>query len=385
MRKLLLFALLTLIACPAGAEPHRRALLIGINDYTSARPVRPLLTDRDWPNLTGAANDVRMMEELLVLLYGFERKDIATLTNQQASRVAIVQALETLAAAASKGDTVFFYFAGHGSQVRNTRSAEPDRLDESIVPADSRAGALDIRDKELRRVFNRILDRGARLTVFLDSCHSGSGARGLPTGARPRGIAPDLRDVADSGDPGPSPEERGALVLSASPDYELAWEVTGDDGNRHGAFSWAFARSIRAAAAGEPAMETFLRAQALLHGDRRYQDAVIGGGSEATRNPFLGTRTDRRGERAIVAVERIRGDGTIELAGGWANGLSIGTELRIDDLRLTVTRINGLGRAHARVKSNVRQLPRALAVGALAEVSGWAAPPGRPLRVWMPR
>ena len=61
--------------------------------------------------------------------------------------------MHRLAAAASKDDVVFVYFAGHGSQVRNSKSDEPDLLDESIVPADSRRGAPDIRDKELRRIF----------------------------------------------------------------------------------------------------------------------------------------------------------------------------------------------------------------------------------------
>src|SRR5205085_10114581 len=130
--------------------------------------------------------------------YGFDRHDTITWTDQAATRAAIFHSIENhLESGAAKDDVLLFYFAGHGSQVRNSESDERDKLDESIVPADSRAGAPDIRDKELRVLFNRILDRGARLTVILDNCHSGSGARGLPSGAQARGVQADLRDVAD--------------------------------------------------------------------------------------------------------------------------------------------------------------------------------------------
>src|SRR5206468_3725245 len=119
-------------------------------------------------------NDVNTMRDMLVALYGFDRNDIVTVTDQAATRDAILGDLERLVNAAAKDDVILFYYAGHGSQVRNSSSEERDKLDESLVPADSRAGAPDIRDKELRILFNRILDRGARLTVILDNCHSSS-------------------------------------------------------------------------------------------------------------------------------------------------------------------------------------------------------------------
>src|SRR5438067_4310579 len=235
------------------------------------RPADGAASNRDYPNLTGAVNDAGALAEMLVLLYGFDRRDIITLTDQTATRAAILDTLEQqLVNTAAKDDVIFFYFAGHGSQVRNTLSDKRDKLDESIVPADSRIGARDIRDKELRILFNRILDRGAHLTVILDNCHSGSGARGLATGAHPRAIKPDLRDVADRVN-SPAPETRGALILSATQDADAAWEVRDNEGKFHGAFSWAWMRALRDAAPGEPALETFLRAQARLRSETPYQ------------------------------------------------------------------------------------------------------------------
>lgn len=398
MKRHLRCALLVLAACGLSAlsidaqTPRRRALLIGIDDYTAStlpRPLRGKTEQRGWPDLKGSVNDVNILREMLVLLYGLDPDDIVTLRNQQATRAAILQAIEQhLVKPAGKGDVVFYYFAGHGSQVPNPRSDEPDRLDESIVPADSRLGAPDIRDKELRPLFNRILDRGAHLTLVLDHCHSGSGFRGLPTGAHPRGIRRG-REVVDPKPYGPRPDERGALVFASTQDLDSAWETRGDDGLMHGSFSWAWIRAMRDAAAGEPAQETFLRAQARLRSETPYQAPVMLGPAEARLRPFLGVRIDRQGDRPVVAVERVEPDGNVVLQGGWANGLSVGTELscvsdRALTSRLRVTTILGLGRSIARMEPG-RGLPQAVHSGALLEVVGWAAPPGRPLRVWAPR
>jgi len=385
--RLMLFAAFALaVASSLHAAPHRRAFLVGINDYT-APAIGPHSSSapapgRDWPNLAGSVNDVNAMREMLVLLYGFDRNDIVTLTDQAATRDAIMHGIEQqLVNPAAKDDVLFFYYAGHGSQVRNSLSEERDRLDESIVPADSRKGAADIRDKELRMLFNRILDRGAHLTVMLDNCHSSSGARGLGTGARPRGVKADLRDVAD-GVTVPRPEARGALVLAATQDSDRAWETRDAEGKFHGVFSWAWMRAMRDSASGEPAIETFLRAQARMRAETPYQDPTIAGTVDMRLAPFLGARTDRRNEGIVVAAEKVQRDGTIVIHGGWANGLSVGTELRdrASGSVLKISALRGITECEALLQTGAA--PQA---GALLEMIAWAPPPVRPLRIWAPR
>ena len=321
----------------------RRALLIGIDDYTASTlprvgPVDPG-RERGWPDLKGAANDVDLLAELL-LRYGFERQNIVVLKNQQATRAAILRSLEHLARESRKGDIAFYYFAGHGAQVPNPASDELDRLDESIVPADSRRGAKDIRDKELRPLFNRILGAGAHLTLLLDHCHSGSGFRGRPR----RGIGPGP-PVMDGRDYGPRPDERGALVLAATQDLDPAWETKGEDGLMHGWFTWSWIRALCDAAAGEPAQETFLRAQARLRAEAPYQAPAMLGSAEARLRPFLDTH--RGHDRRMVAVEKVTADGEVVLQGGWANGLAAGSELRAAGTRLRITNILGVSRSVA--------------------------------------
>ncbi len=387
MKRLLLICV---IAASALARP--RALLIGINDY-SAREIRtrpqPPAPGREWPDLAGAVNDVKALREILIDVYGFHPGDIVTLTDQTATRDAILHSIEQhLVAPAAKDDVELFYFAGHGSQVRNSKSDEPDALDESLIPADSRLGAPDIRDKELRRIFNRILDRGARLTILLDNCFSGSGARGFSPGFGTRGVKPDLRDLRDATDYGPRPEHRGALVISAAQDFDIAREKRDGEGRIHGAFSLAWIRALGNAAQDEPAEETFARAAARMRHDMPVQAPVLAGTAAARGTPFLKDRIDRHDGRAVVAVAVVSRDGTVQLHGGWANGLSIGTELRLAgdaaSPRLAVTEIHGLTRSSARVTGE-RAVTPAIRSGALLEVVAWAAPPGRPMRVFVPR
>jgi hypothetical protein len=139
-------------------------------------------------------------------------------------------------------------------------------------------------------------------------------------------------------------------------------------------------RSLRDAAAEEPAIETFARAQARLRGETPFQDPVVAGNDAARRAPFLGGAAERA-VRSVVGVQRTRSDGTVVLEGGWANGLSIGSELRsADGVRLVVTSVEGLIRSTARVEGG-----RPPSSGALFEIVAWAAPPPAQLKVAIPR
>ena len=162
----------------------RRALLIGIDKYVSGKapsgqtgPTIMTLAASgrgDWSDLDGAVNDVDVLQQILTARYGFKPEDIRVLRNFEATRDRILSETKTwLIDAAAPGDVSFFFYAGHGSQVKNSRTEEADGLDESIVPSDANKGAPDIRDKELAGVFGGAVDKKLRLTVIFDSCHSG--------------------------------------------------------------------------------------------------------------------------------------------------------------------------------------------------------------------
>jgi hypothetical protein len=379
------------VAISAGAAPSRRAVLVGINDYSASHlshgDRRESAPGRVWPQLHGAVNDVLMMRELLVHLYKFKAADIVLLQDQEATRSSILDAIEKqLVAPSASDDVALFYFSGHGSQVLNLFSDETDKLDESIIPADSRAGALDIRDKELRRELNHVLDKGARLTVILDSCHSGSGTR-VPSGAVIRHVGADLRDVADRAPFGPPLERRGAVVLSAAQDFETARETYDDHEQPVGAFSWAWMRALHDAEPDESVNDTFLRAQARMRLECPSQNPVLSAEGAARLRPFLGIQRDHQSQRPVVAIAQA-GKSVISLEGGWANGLSAGTLLRPvggGTCRVEVTRLLGLTRSEARAIEPAGVWDCPLHSGSLLEVVSWTLPSGRNLRIWMPR
>ncbi|MDF5711265.1 MAG: caspase family protein [Nostoc sp. S4] len=97
------------------AQPSRRklALLIGINHYPQ------------FPALSGCLTDVELQRELLMHRFGFQRSDILTLTEEQASREFIEAAFsDHLGKQAQAGDLVVFHFSGYGSRVNLETSAE---------------------------------------------------------------------------------------------------------------------------------------------------------------------------------------------------------------------------------------------------------------------
>jgi len=376
---LVLSALAVLGAPRQGLAGSRRALVVGIDEYQPQEAGPP----GRWSDLEGAVNAAAAIASVLRARYGFE---VRRLTNGDATRERMLAEITSfLADGAKPGDARVFFFAGHGSQVTNSLSPERDKLDETLVPADSALGARDLRDKELARAWNGVLEKGATLTVILDSCHSGSGARGA--GARmgkARSLPPDLRDVKD-GSAVEAPESRGALVLAAAQDYQLALETDGTE-EPHGFFSWSLLRVLRSAPPNESAERVFSRIRALMQAEGRLQDPVIAGSDERRRAPVFGGLATARA--AYVTVVEAESPDRVVLDAGRELGLRVGTLLRRvpgpgekgGPVRLEIARAEGIGGCEARqTEGEGKLLP-----GDLFEVEAWAPPDETSLRVLMP-
>ncbi len=378
----------------SSATAAQRALIVGIDRYAppaaDRRPAAGETGRRAWTDLEGAVNDARALREILLARYGFRDEDVVLLVNEQATREEILKRFAGhLVAPSAPGDLALFFFAGHGSQVANSGSAEPDRMDESLVPADSRLGAPDLRDKELRALFNRALDRGAKLVAMLDCCHSGSGSRGAAPMAAVRALPLDPRDVADAGAAGPAPEARGALVLAAAQDYQAAseaYERQGDHYVTHGAFSLAMLDVLRTAAPEEPAQRLFLRIRARMQARGAVQEPVLSGRPEDVQKPlFARTNGSNGAVRAAAAVLRVSPEGTVEIQGGWASGFAEGCELRrveggdAPPVRLRIDRLQGLSRCEARVIDGDLA---SVTPGDLFALDRWPPSSSRALKLW---
>lgn len=325
-----------MLAPTSGFAQTRRAVLAGINHYVpeGTTPKKIVLTEKagvggrgSWTNLEGSLNDVESIRELLITRYGFEEKNIHVLTEAEATHENILKAIQTyLADPASPGDISFFYYAGHGSQMKNSKSPEEDKQDETTVPADSYKGTPDIRDKEYARSFMKVLEKGALLTAIFDSCHSGSIARGYSRFDRVRALPPDPRDSADDY-AGPYPEKRGALILSAAQDIESAAEGRDENGNEHGAFTAALMKVLSSAPVDESANDIFLQTFATMRSAGASQVPVISGPADRIRAPLFGTASGNLSGKITLPVITADEDGTVQLLGGFSLGFGIGTEL----------------------------------------------------------
>lgn len=170
----------------------KKALVVGINDYA------PIGTGG--PDLNGCVNDARDMANTLVIC-GFPALSVRILTNHNATKANIISNLTNLVTTSKKGDSIVFYYSGHGTRVANIGTDfEVDGLDDAICPHDY-ASAGVIRDDEFAAILKK-LPAGVNMDVIFDCCHSGTGTRrmnlvdldGNPTNEAVRFIEPNLED-----------------------------------------------------------------------------------------------------------------------------------------------------------------------------------------------
>ena len=249
-------------------------------------------------------------------------------------------------------------------------------------------------DKELRFLLNDLLDTGAHVSAFFDSCHSGSITRGLPEGGKFRWIPPDDRDAAElyesEPDTHPSPESRGAIVMSAAQDDQRAKETVDASGLHHGLFSNALLRVLRSEPVDQSALNVYHRVRALVETETSRQVPQLGGLQSGSREDdryaatrLIGPTPEGASGGIAVAVRAIEGD-EIKLPGGLALGLSAGTELQASkadsEVRLRVVRALDLDTSLAKV---IDGDPESVKVGDLFEVTTWVTQSASLLRVWV--
>lgn len=153
---------------PISGAGRRLAVCIGINDYPSA-PLNGCVADSDeWR---------RCLEHL-----DFQ---VRSLHDAQATRAAIIDALQSLISQSSSGDVLVFQYAGHGTYLNDLDGDEEDDYDEALCPHDYDQGAYII-DDDLRGIMARLPD-GVNLTCLFDCCHAGTTTRVASALVRPLG------------------------------------------------------------------------------------------------------------------------------------------------------------------------------------------------------
>ena len=328
-------AIALLVALPAPASAKIRAVFVGVDDYLYSAPTVP---GAGFSDLHGTVADVDHIKAALQSSYGLAldqpsarqcrsaNKVSITLTDQCATREAMLAALDDRIEASRRGDTLIFYFAGHGGQYIDDQAFDQASGNNvTLLPADARqpgaSVSADILDRELRAIVDRATAKGINFVTIIDSCHSGTIARmdvvsiegivrsvGPIIKARPRPVTapPAVRAGRRAG---------YRVHLAASSDWEEAREIIRED-FRGGVFTTALAETLTAlpnASFRDIAEEVRLKVLERGHGQQTPQ-------AEGALNASLGG-THRRATLLSATPE----GGGVSIAAGRLSGVTKGS------------------------------------------------------------
>lgn len=255
----------------AMAQGRKYGLFVGINEY-------PRADDR----LYGAVNDATKLRQQMIKDFGFAESDTKALTDLAATRKAIIDNIKIYQQQAKTGDLFFFTYSGHGTLFPDALSADIDEsekksvnillpglrlkipldfYDSAIVPVDSddgkegRAWKNLILDDELYELFSAFTQKQVQVIFLSDSCHSGTLAKGANNNTRMKFISPfkvlkiksfdELKTLKPVKPKKGGPPDRGSyIVLAASKDTELSWDVDGDTPDAGGLFTKVLLKAL---------------------------------------------------------------------------------------------------------------------------------------------
>ncbi|XP_027339135.1 metacaspase-3-like isoform X3 [Abrus precatorius] len=153
------------------AYGKKRAVLMGISYIKRA------------PKLEGSVNNAQRMKYFLTHNLGFPCDSICMLTddpekqNRVPTKNNMRKAMRWLVEGCQPGDSLVFYFCGHGSRVKDKVKRldmdEVDGYDEAICPVDYEDKGK-ILDDEINATIVRPLPCGAKLHAIVDACFSGT-------------------------------------------------------------------------------------------------------------------------------------------------------------------------------------------------------------------
>lgn len=148
------------------------AIIIGINKYLSETAV---------PFADNSAKTFALLSEKVL---GIPKENIILLTNEKATSGQIKSNIELITQLVEEGNTLYFYYAGHGV---------PDKNGETyILPSDMKADNIHLENQLLiDNIYKKLSSSLAKeVIVFMDSCFSGKDDQGK---LLYEGVAPILK------------------------------------------------------------------------------------------------------------------------------------------------------------------------------------------------
>jgi hypothetical protein len=250
----------------------KKALCIGINDYPG--------TGSD---LSGCVNDAKDWKAAL------EQRGFATqlLLDKRAIKEAMHQGIQRLVREARSGDVVVITYSGHGSWIPDLDSDEPDARDEVLCPYDIGQNR-PLTDDELYDIFAD-RERGVRIVLVSDSCHSGSVSRLAPSpggaAVRVRFLSPQNFLPADALQSATARAARpvygaarpfGGVLLAGCRDTEYSYDASFNE-RPNGAFTYFALKTLKDLPAGANYRDWFKAIRERLPSQSYPQTPNLGG------------------------------------------------------------------------------------------------------------
>lgn len=246
------------------------AFLIGVNKYTGSA--------KDAPQLRSCVNDVQLMQENLILQFGFAPEDIRILVDERATKAEILSRWHRYVSELEPGDLFVTMMSSYGTRypLRSSMTGALSSPVDILVASDFTWDNPVLIGPEIGHLFASV-SPGAQVVFILDTAHSTLGATRAMV--KPEKFVQDMRDAAFSGPVGasskvtvqplskflPPPADISHRSLSASlgqkdfrqgfhPSGMTLFTAAGKNGNAadallgskyYGVFSWAFCKALR--------------------------------------------------------------------------------------------------------------------------------------------
>ncbi|MBE9144273.1 caspase family protein [Planktothrix mougeotii] len=365
------------------------ALLIGIDCYLPNK-----LSDGSYyKNLKGCVRDINSVEAFLKNRLEVPETQIIKLTASHTqysfepsepkelwpTYENIVAKFKEITEKAQPQDQVYIHYSGHGGRATTIypKLKGENGVDESLVPTDiGNSEARYVRDLELAKLLQDMVEKGLVVTVALDSCHSGGASRNLGDNCdirraeggeidtTPRlteslvasadelaqtwqSLAQNNKNIRNVTSSGWLPEPKGYTLFAACRDNEYAYE-TDFDGERHGALTYWLLRSLEKFGTKVTSKILHNHIFGKIHSQFEKQTPMLQGESDRS---FFGN--DFASPDLTVSVIEVDSENKqVKLNAGQAQGLRKGAEFAIYpgiadltqiDQRLALVKITKLG------------------------------------------
>jgi metacaspase-1 len=106
------------------------------------------------PDLLGCVNNVKP-------------SDILICTDSRATKENMIKGIKNLVNDSQAGDSIVFYYSGHGSQMHSTE--EPDKFDEVLCPHNMDFNLNFLSDNKLSTIFSKLPNKPILPKLFLQA------------------------------------------------------------------------------------------------------------------------------------------------------------------------------------------------------------------------